>query len=212
VVLALVLQGIHLVLDDIPVSSKIALAFMIVVSDIAVVFLARLARINYIEVEQISSFDRLTGLRNRLSFETILDVEIDRHKLKKAPFSFAYIDLRNLKELNEDRGYATGDRAIKLVARAIRESMRQLDTPSRISGDKFGILMPNTGAIECSVFCKELSAKIAKVLQEESLALTTDTGHVTFENAPGSVTEIFDTSESAMHRAKASGAPFAVSA
>jgi diguanylate cyclase (GGDEF)-like protein len=210
--LALLLQGLNLMNDDIPLSSKIVIGLMVAVVDIVIVFLARLARINYIEVEQLSSFDRLTGLRNRLSFETILDVEIDRHKVKKAPFSFAYIDLHKLNELNQSRGYTTGDRAIKLVAKVIRESMRQLDTPSRISGDKFGILMPNTSAIECSVFCKELSAKIAKVMQEESLALSTDTGHVTFENSPASVTEIFDTSESAMHRAKASGAPFAVSA
>ena len=212
VVLALVLQGIHLVLDDIPVSSKIALAFMIVVSDIAVVFLARLARINYIEVEQLSSFDRLTGLRNRLSFETIMDVEIDRHKLKKTPFSFAYIDLHNLKELNQTRGYPAGDKSLKLVAKMIRESMRQFDTPSRISGDKFGILMPNTGAVDCAVFCKELSSRIANALQEESLALSADTGHVTFDNPPASVTEIFDKGESAMHRAKASGKAFAVCA
>jgi len=47
----------------------------------------------------------LTGLRNRLSFEVITDIEIDRQKQRKAVFSFAYIDLNKLKELNETRGY-----------------------------------------------------------------------------------------------------------
>ena len=114
--------------------------------------------------------------------------------------------------MNQTRGYPAGDKSLKLVAKMIRESMRQFDTPSRISGDKFGILMPNTGAVDCAVFCKELSSRIANALQEESLALSADTGHVTFDNPPASVTEIFDKGESAMHRAKASGKAFAVCA
>ena len=212
VVLALLLQGIHLALDDIPMSSKIALAIMIVVSDIAIVFLARLARINFIEVEQLSSFDSLTGLRNRLSFEVITDIEIDRHKQKKVAFSFAYIDLHNLKELNQTRGYAAGDKAIKLVAQAIRENMRQSDTPSRIGGDEFAILMPNTSAAECASFCKQLSMKIAQAMEEAALPISTNTGYATFETPPASLSEIFDTGESAMHRARASGESFAVCA
>ena len=212
IVLALLLQGIHLVLDDIPVSSKIALAFMIVVSDIAIVFLARIARLNFIEVEQLSSFDSLTGLRNRLSFEVIADIEIDRHKQKKAPFSFAYIDLHQLKELNQARGYAAGDKAIKLVAQVIRENIRQLDTPSRIGGDEFAILMPNTNAAECESICRQLARKISDAVEDASLPISTNIGYASFEEPPASVSEIFDTGENAMHRAKASGQSFAVCA
>jgi diguanylate cyclase (GGDEF)-like protein len=212
VVLALLLQGIHLVLDDIPMSSKIALAFMIVASDIAIVFLARIARINFIEVEQLSSFDSLTGLRNRLSFEVITDIEIDRQKRKNAVFSFAYIDLYKLKELNETRGYAAGDNAIKLCARVIRENIRQSDTPARIGGDEFAILMPNTSAAECESFCKELSLEIAKQMEAASLPLSTNIGYAAFEKPPVSISEVFDKAENAMHRAKASGRSSAVSA
>jgi diguanylate cyclase (GGDEF)-like protein len=212
VLLALVLQGIHIALDDIPLSSKIALAIMIVGSDIAVVFLARIARLNFIEVEQLSSFDSLTGLRNRLSFETIMDVEIDRHKQKKSAFSFAYIDLHNLKELNQTRGYAAGDKAIKLTARVIRENIRQSDTPARIGGDEFAILMPNTDAAECASFCKQLSLEISKQMGDASLPLATDIGYVTFVNPPVSISEVFDNAENAMHRAKTNGKSLAVSA
>jgi diguanylate cyclase (GGDEF)-like protein len=212
VVLALLLQGIHLVLDDIPISSKIALAIMIVVSDIAIVFLARIARINFIEVEQLSSFDSLTGLRNRLSFEVITDIEIDRQKQKKEVFSFAYIDLHNLKGLNETRGYAAGDNAIKLAARIIHENMRQSDTPARIGGDEFAILMPNTDAAECESFCQHLALEISKQMEAASLPLATDIGYVTFANPPVSISEVFDKAENAMHRAKTSGKSNAVSA
>jgi diguanylate cyclase (GGDEF)-like protein len=212
VILALLLQGMHLVIEPIPISSKIILATMILLSNIAIVFLSRIARINFIEVEQLSSFDSLSGLRNRLSFEVITDIEIDRQKHRKAVFSFAYIDLNNLKELNETRGYAAGDKAIKLVAHAIRENIRQFDTPARIGGDEFAILMPNTNASECESFCKQLSRKISKQMEEASLSLSTNIGYASFENPPVSISEVFDKAENAMHRAKTSGKSIAVSA
>ncbi len=212
VVLALLLQGIHLVLDPIPLTSKIALALMILPSNIIIVFVSRIARINFIEVEQLSSYDSLTGLRNRLSFEHITDIEIDRERLKKSVFSFAYIDLDDLKELNETRGYAAGDNAIKLVAHVIKENTRQIDTSARIGGDEFAILMPNTGAAECETYCKQLALEIAKQMKDASLPVSSNIGYATFENPPVSISEVFDKAESAMHRAKASGIAFAVSA
>jgi diguanylate cyclase (GGDEF)-like protein len=212
VILALLLQGIHIVTDTIPISSKIINAIMVLLTNITVVFVSRVARINFIEVEQLSSFDSLTGLRNRLSFERITDIEIDRQKLKKGVFAFAYIDLYKLNDLNEARGYAAGDNAIKLVARVIRENIRQIDTTARIGGDEFAILMPNTNAAGCETFCKRLSLEISKQMEAASLPLSTNTGYVIFENPPVSISEVFDKAENAMHRAKASGKSFAVSA
>jgi serine/threonine-protein kinase len=212
VILSLLLQGIHIDLDTIPLSSKVVNAIMILLSNIIVVFVARVARVNFIEVEQLSSFDSLTGLRNRLSFEVFTDIEIDRQKRKKAVFSFAYIDLHKLKELNETMGYAAGDKAIKLVARIIREHIRQFDTPARIGGDEFAILMPNTDAAECESFCRQLSMEISEQMKDAVLPLSTNTGYTTFEMPPVSISEVFDTAENAMHRAKASGKSFAVSA
>lgn len=212
VILALLLQGIHIVMDTIPISSKVIIAIMVLLTNIMVVFVSRIARINFIEVEQLSSFDSLSGLRNRLSFEVITDIEIDRQKQKKTVFSFAYIDLYKLKELNETRGYAAGDNAIKLVARVIRENIRQIDTPSRIGGDEFAILMPNTDAAECESFCKQLSLEISKQMEDASLPLSTNIGYATFAKPPASISEVFDMAENAMHRAKTSGKSFSVSA
>jgi diguanylate cyclase (GGDEF)-like protein len=212
VILALLLQGLQLANDDIPITSKIFLAALILLSNIAIVFVSRIARMNFIEVEQLSSFDSLTGLRNRLSFEVITDIEIDRQRQKKATFSFAYIDIYKLKELNETGGYAAGDNAIKLIAHVIRDYVRQVDTPARIGGDEFAILMPNTNAAECESFCNRFSREISKQMEKASLPVSTNIGYATFEKAPVSISEVFDKAENAMHSAQASGKSFAVSA
>ena len=213
VILALLLQGLNFVTDaTLPTSSKITLAIMVFLSNIMIAYVSRTARTNFFEVEQLSSFDGLTGLRNRLSFETITDIEIDRQKHHEGVFSFAYVDLNNFKEFNKSRGYVAGDEALKLIANVIQESIRQFDTPARIGGDEFAILMPNTNAADCESLCKLLSLKISKQMEDASFPFSTSIGYATFEQAPISISEVFDKAENAMHRAKASGKSFAVSA
>jgi GGDEF domain-containing protein len=60
--------------------------------------------------------------------------------------------------------------------------------------------------------CKQLSLEIEKQMEAASLPLSTNIGYVAFEKPPVSISEVFDTAENAMHRAKASGKSFAVSA
>lgn len=212
VILALLLQGINLVTDaTLPMSSKISLAIMVFLSNIVIVYVSRVARTNFFEVEQLSSFDSLTGLRNRLSFEAIIDVEIERQKRHGGVFSFACVDLDNFREFNESRGFVAGDEALKLIAQVIRENIRQFDTPARIGGDEFAILMPNTRAADCESHCKLLSQEISKRMQGASLPFSTSIGYATFERAPISISEVFQKAENAMHEAQTSGIPFSVS-
>lgn len=212
VILTLLLQGLNLVTDaTLPISSKITLAIMVFLTNIMIVYVSRIARTNFFEVEQLSSFDGLTGLRNRLSFEAITDTEIDRQKRHAGVFSFACIDLNNFGEFRESGGYVAGDEALKHVANVIRENIRQFDTPARVGGGEFAILMPNTGAADCESLCKLLSLKISQQMKDASLPFSTSIGYATFEQAPISVSEVFHRAENAMHQAQTSGKSFAVS-
>ena len=81
VVLSLLLQGIILI-DDVNLSllAKIILAVLVLPSNVMLAYISRIARANFLEVSHLAAFDRLTGLRNRLSFESILDTEIERQR------------------------------------------------------------------------------------------------------------------------------------
>jgi diguanylate cyclase (GGDEF)-like protein len=202
VMLALLLQGIHLVTDAIPIFSKSVLAVLILTSNILVVYMARIARTNIVEVGHLASFDGLTGLRNRLSFESITEMEIERQKRHGGVFSFAVIDFDNFKYLNDSRGYLAGDEALKLLANILREHIRPSDTIARIGGDEFAILMPGSDADDCESFCKQLSVKVANRMVDASFPVSTSIGYVTFEQAPASIAEAFDMTEKAMHVAQ----------
>ena len=196
VVFSILLQSFHLVTDtSIPLSSKFFLATMVFLSNMVVPYVSRIARTNFLEVGHLAAFDGLTGLRNRLSLESIIDNEIERQKRHGGIFSFAVIDFDHVKELNSSKGYMVGDKALKLLAKVMREHFRASDTIARIGGDEFAILMPNTEATDCELFCNQFSVKITNRLEEASLPVSTSIGYVTFEKAPSSIDEVFDKTE-----------------
>ncbi len=199
VAVSVAIQIVVLAVETLPVYARISLACLFIPSDLFVVYLSRIARANFLEVAKLASFDGLTGLRNRLSFESIMETELVKQARAGSALSFAFIDLDNLKELNEAEGYAAGDNAIKLLARLLQENVRQSDTVARIGGDEFAMLMPDTRAAECEALCNQLSDVINRRLSEAALPVTVSIGHATFERAPQSTSEIVLKAENAMH-------------
>lgn len=92
------------------------------------------------ELGRVARLDGLTGLLNRLGFETLLAGE-------DAPDSgcVAVIDLNNLKPLNDRHGHAVGDAALKVVARGLRTHFRVTDPLFRTGGDEFAVVMVGCG-------------------------------------------------------------------
>jgi diguanylate cyclase (GGDEF)-like protein len=204
VALALALQAITLLSysDTIPVFSKLVLTSLILPTNILVVYMSRIARENFLEVGRLTTFDGLTGLHNRLTFESITETEITRQKNKGGVFSFAVIDIDNFKNLNDSRGYLAGDETLRLLANILRQHIRSSDTVARIGGDEFAILMPNSDTADCESFCNHLAVKVADGMAAASLPVNTSIGHVTFEQAPASIAEVFDMTEKALHAAQ----------
>lgn len=85
---------------------------------------------------RVARLDGLTGLLNRLGFETLLNGGADPQT-----GCVAVLDLNNLKPLNDRHGHAAGDAALKVVARGLRLLFRVTDPLFRIGGDEFAVVM-----------------------------------------------------------------------
>ena len=204
--LSLFLQGISIVFDvTMPLYSQVVIGLLVLLSNFLIAYVSRVARINFLEVGRLASFDGLTGLRNRLTFESLTEMEISRQKRNGGIFSFAFIDVDNLKELNDAKGFQAGDDALKLLASILKDHIRETDTAARLGGDEFAILMPNTDAPGCELFCRQLSVKIATLMRKALFPVSTSIGYVTVDHPPASISEVFNRAESAMHIAQASG-------
>jgi diguanylate cyclase (GGDEF)-like protein len=167
-----------------------------------VIVLARTTRVNHLEALRQATHDALTELHNRRGFETIMDLEIARQKRYGGVFSLVGIDLDGFKELNDSRGHHIGDMALRLIADLLRKHTRMSDSIARIGGDEFAILMPNTNNPECKAVCKQMTLKIASVMDDAGMATSASIGCVTFEQPPESTADALNRADIAMYAVK----------
>jgi len=95
-------------------------------------------------LHRLSHLDPLTGLGNRRLFDEGLNRQL-RYCGPERPLGMVIIDVDQLKQINDQHGHPVGDKALQLVAEAIRISSRGSDSSARIGGDEFGILLPSGG-------------------------------------------------------------------
>src|SRR5947209_19523066 len=88
--------------------------------------------------------DDLTKAFNRRFFESYLDEEIERAKRYSATCSIIFLDLDDLKTVNNAHGHLTGSRTLQEVAKRILGAVRGIDKVVRFGGDEFCIILPQT--------------------------------------------------------------------
>jgi len=88
--------------------------------------------------------DDLTKAFNRRFFESYLDEEIERAKRYSATCSIIFLDLDELKTVNNAHGHLAGSRTLQEVAKRILAAVRAIDKVVRFGGDEFCIILPQT--------------------------------------------------------------------
>ncbi len=113
------------------------------------------------EFEQLSVTDALTGLLNRLYLDERLLEEIRRSNRKGFPMSFLMIDVDNFKSYNDNFGHTEGDKALQLVARCLKDTLRGADVAVRYGGEEFSILLPQTTSDGAAAIGERIREKVA---------------------------------------------------
>lgn len=131
------------------------------------------------KLERIARFDILSGLLNRMSLFSVIDMEIERAMRSKMPLSGIMIDIDNFKEINDEHGHLCGDQVISEMGRRLRHHLRKYDQAGRYGGEEFFVVLPNTNLHQSYIIAERFRhdlAEHAMSLEDGEIPITASFG------------------------------------
>lgn len=92
----------------------------------------------------LSITDSLTKLFNSRHFFDQLRYEVERTDRYSNPLSLILLDIDDFKKYNDTYGHLEGDKVLSVLADAISENLRHIDSAYRYGGEEFTVLLPGT--------------------------------------------------------------------
>ncbi len=117
------------------------------------------------KLKQMALKDSLTGLYNRRYFETVIEELMQVSVRDNAPLSLIMLDIDRFKRINDSYGHDIGDIVLKELANKLIDTLRQSDVVTRIGGEEFAIVFPNTNLDSAY----KTSEKIRKSIENMSI-------------------------------------------
>lgn len=151
--------------------------------------------------------DTLTQLPNREAYQERLSHETQRWQRYGNPLTLAICDVDHFKRINDTFGHTAGDRVLKVIAKAIRRRLRDVDFFGRYGGEEFVILMPETRGQDAQQVLDDVRAALADMAfqyRKEPLSVTVSFGVAEFTEGD-SAAQVFDRADRALYAAKAAG-------
>jgi len=105
--------------------------------------------------------DGLTGLHNRRYLERQLSILVNQSRAREKPLSLLVLDIDHFKHINDSYGHAVGDEVLREFSRRLRKAVRGIDVASRMGGEEFVVVMPDTDAALAFLVGERLRQKIA---------------------------------------------------
>jgi diguanylate cyclase (GGDEF)-like protein len=152
--------------------------------------------------------DDLTGLVNRRRFMDALQAEIERARKFGSPLTVVLTDLDDFKRVNDDHGHHAGDDVLRAFADLVRSHVRDVDVPSRIGGEEFAILLPETDTADAATVAERmrhsLSVVPVPVGEHETVQMTSSFGVAELVDGQ-SGDDLMRAADTALYAAKALG-------
>lgn len=157
---------------------------------------------------ELAMKDDLTRAFNRRFFESYLDQEIERGARYGTIFSVIFLDLDNLKGVNDKHGHMSGSRTLQEVAKRILGAVRAIDKVIRFGGDEFCIILPQTDEEQAKAVAQRVKTAISDrrfdLDDDVVVDMTASFGIATFPKHAESKEDLIRTADAAMYRVKAS--------
>ncbi len=160
------------------------------------------------EIERSANFDSLTGLPNRNLMNDRLAQAILQAGRARRTLAVLFVDLDNLKRINDSLGHAMGDTVIMATGKRLAEALRTGDTVARLGGDEFVVILPDLKHEEdaASVAAKVLNFVGTPLnLEGREFVLTASIGVALWPKDGPDAPTLIRHADTALYRAKEEG-------
>jgi diguanylate cyclase len=112
--------------------------------------------------EERARTDTLTGLPNRRALEEFFRTAQIAAMEKGEQLSVLLIDIEHFKTFNDDFGHGVGDQVLRLMAKVLRERVREVDLPARYGGEELIAVLPGAELPTCYGVAERIRRSISE--------------------------------------------------
>jgi len=152
----------------------------------------------------LATVDELTGIANR----RCLFQYGNRLVEDGGPLAVVVLDVDQFKQINDRFGHHTGDAILKLVVERFKRAVRDNDLLARLSGDEFVALLPGTDEDGALIVARRLRHALIDhpfTVHNRRITVTCSIGVAVRGPEHIDLTELLDTADNRMYRAKRAG-------
>lgn len=155
--------------------------------------------------------DFLTGSYNRKAFERRLSEAIDDANAKDSELTLLMLDIDHFKQFNDKYGHLIGDEVLKIVAKALADTLKGSDCIARYGGEEFAIILPRTpisgGVIVAEMIRKSIASKELKRKStgENFGGITVSLGITAFRHHEDTPASFIERADAALYHSKHEG-------
>lgn len=153
------------------------------------------------QVQLQASTDPLTGLLNRRAVEEA----VRRLRQSTTSFAVSMLDLDRFKSLNDTHGHETGDRALTIFAKCLREAVDGRGIVGRFGGEEFVVVLPGLNRGDAVELLDMARARLAQVLASSNVPAFTVSGGVSDTSLSVEYDELVGMADAALYLAKRAG-------
>ncbi|ABM61137.1 sensor domain-containing protein [Halorhodospira halophila] len=166
------------------------------------------------QLERVLHLDPLTELPNRLLFHDRLEQALRQHQRQRTnenAVAVLVVDLSDFRAVNDSLGHAIGDRTLRIVGERLDSAMGDSATVARLSGDEFGVLLPQLATADDAASAAERLIEAAEAPLEidgHQIPITLRVGLSTFPDQAQGANVLLEQADAAMYEAKSEGVSY----
>jgi diguanylate cyclase (GGDEF)-like protein len=161
------------------------------------------------ELERLALTDSLTGLFNRRAVDELARFELKRHARYPSPLTIGYVDVDHFKDVNTLYHLPGGDEVLRVLARILLSSVREVDTVGRVGGEEFLVIARETGLEGAATLAERIRSTVAGTVinyKGARIRITVSVGFAVADiGVPTDYGEMLELSAAALAQAKESG-------